>query len=133
MRVALAAALFVRPSILLLDEPTNHLDLEAVIWLEEYIRTELASHQILVCVSHDKHFLNEVRYVTFLQLATFLCIHNPDPVSLLMLSSQHAYLCCDASHKWTRDLEPQICTDIVHFYRSKLKCYKGDFFTFEKV
>jgi len=60
MRVALSAALFVRPSILLLDEPTNHLDLEAVIWLEHYMHTELASHQILVVVSHDKHFLNEV-------------------------------------------------------------------------
>jgi len=38
MRIALARALFVSPSMLLLDEPTNHLDLEACIWLEEYLK-----------------------------------------------------------------------------------------------
>jgi ATPase subunit of ABC transporter with duplicated ATPase domains len=36
MRIALARALFVSPTLLLLDEPTNHLDLEACVWLEEY-------------------------------------------------------------------------------------------------
>ncbi|KAG0326538.1 hypothetical protein BG000_001337, partial [Podila horticola] len=37
MRVALAKALFVKPTLLLLDEPTNHLDLEACVWLEDYL------------------------------------------------------------------------------------------------
>lgn len=57
MRVALARALFVKPSILLLDEPTNHLDLDACVWLEEELK---AYKRILVLVSHSQDFLNGV-------------------------------------------------------------------------
>lgn len=57
MRIALAKALFVRPSILLLDEPTNHLDLEACVWLEEYLKEY---HRILIMISHSQDFLNGV-------------------------------------------------------------------------
>lgn len=57
MRVALARALFVKPTLLLLDEPTNHLDLEACVWLEDYLA---AYDRCLVCVSHSQDFLNSV-------------------------------------------------------------------------
>ncbi|XP_065052590.1 ATP-binding cassette sub-family F member 2-like [Rhopilema esculentum] len=57
MRIALARALFVRPSILLLDEPTNHLDLDACVWLEEELKTY---KRILILVSHSQDFLNGV-------------------------------------------------------------------------
>lgn len=57
MRVALAEALFVRPTLLLLDEPTNHLDLGSVVWLEEYLATY---DKILIVNSHSQDFLNGV-------------------------------------------------------------------------
>lgn len=57
MRVALAKALFVRPSLLLLDDPTAHLDLEACVWLEEYMKKW---DNTLILVSHSMDFLNGV-------------------------------------------------------------------------
>jgi ATP-binding cassette subfamily F protein 3 len=57
MRVALAAALFIEPDVLMLDEPTNHLDLEAVLWLENYLK---GYEKTVLLVSHDRAFLNEV-------------------------------------------------------------------------
>lgn len=55
MRIALARALFLVPDLLILDEPTNHLDLNAVIWLEAYLKKW---KKTLIVVSHDRDFLN---------------------------------------------------------------------------
>jgi len=57
MRISLAQALFISPSLLLLDEPTNHLDLEACVWLEEYLKNY---KKTLLLVSHSQDFLNGV-------------------------------------------------------------------------
>ncbi|MDH5182624.1 MAG: ATP-binding cassette domain-containing protein [Gammaproteobacteria bacterium] len=57
MRLNLARALMCRSDILLLDEPTNHLDLDAVIWLQDWLRAYAGT---LLLISHDRDFLDEV-------------------------------------------------------------------------
>jgi len=55
MRLNLARALICRSDLLLLDEPTNHLDLDAVIWLEKWLKQYPGT---LMLISHDRDFLD---------------------------------------------------------------------------
>jgi ATP-binding cassette subfamily F protein 3 len=55
MRLNLAQALMCRSDLLLLDEPTNHLDLDAVIWLEDWLRNYQGT---LLMIAHDREFLD---------------------------------------------------------------------------
>src|SRR5208283_3220685 len=57
VRVLLAQALFGKPEALLLDEPTNYLDLESIHWLQDFLDKYVGT---LICISHDRHFLNSV-------------------------------------------------------------------------
>lgn len=56
MRLNLARALIAPSDLLLLDEPTNHLDLDAVIWLEQWLRQREGA---LILISHDREFLDK--------------------------------------------------------------------------
>ena len=57
VRLNLARALMCRSDLLLLDEPTNHLDLDAVIWLESWLKTY---NGMLLLISHDRDFLDAI-------------------------------------------------------------------------
>ena len=72
MRLNLAQALMCRSDLLLLDEPTNHLDLDAVLWLQEWLR---AYSGTVLLISHDRDFLD-------------LCV---DHIALLAEQRLHAY------------------------------------------
>jgi ATP-binding cassette subfamily F protein 3 len=57
MRLNLAQALMCKSDLLLLDEPTNHLDLDAIIWLEDWLKRYAGT---LIIISHDRDFLDGV-------------------------------------------------------------------------
>ena len=61
MRLQLARALMCPADLLLLDEPTNHLDLDALVWLESWLRRYTGT---LLMISHDREFLDAVTNVT---------------------------------------------------------------------
>lgn len=60
MRLNLAQALMCPSDLLLLDEPTNHLDLDAIIWLEDWLKRYAGT---LIIISHDRDFLDGVTNV----------------------------------------------------------------------
>ncbi|MFK8083551.1 MAG: ATP-binding cassette domain-containing protein [Granulosicoccus sp.] len=61
MRLNLAQALISPNELLMLDEPTNHLDLDAVLWLESWLRQREGT---LILISHDREFLDSVTNTT---------------------------------------------------------------------
>lgn len=56
-RLNIARLLLTSPDVLFLDEPTNHLDINAIVWLENYLRSYNGT---IILVSHDRYFLDQV-------------------------------------------------------------------------
>ena len=61
MRLQLARALMCPSDLLILDEPTNHLDLDALVWLEAWLKRYVGT---MIVISHDREFLDAVTDVT---------------------------------------------------------------------
>jgi len=79
-RVMLAKLLLNKPDILLLDEPTNHLDIQAIDWLERYIKEYKGA---AIIISHDRYFLdNTVSKIFYLEKST-LKIYNGNYTSFM--------------------------------------------------
>lgn len=72
-RAGLAKILVFEPDILLLDEPTNHLDLDAIKWLENYLKTYRGA---LIIISHDRKFLEKTTNKIFWLRAGSIKINN---------------------------------------------------------
>ena len=72
-RLSLAKLLLEKPDVLLLDEPTNHLDIEAINWLENFLREYNGA---VLTISHDRYFLNNVVSKIFLLENKNIKIYN---------------------------------------------------------
>ncbi len=73
-KIAFLKLLLSKPDILLLDEPTNHLDIEAISWLEDYLKNY---KKAFVVVSHDRMFLDNVANIVYeIEYGVTHCYHG---------------------------------------------------------
>ncbi|SDI95012.1 ABC-F family ATP-binding cassette domain-containing protein [Proteiniclasticum ruminis] len=84
-RVALAKLLLSNPDIILLDEPTNHLDLQAIEWLEEYLKSYKGT---LLIISHDRFFLDSITSHTFEMIRGEIYTYNAPYTKYLELKEK---------------------------------------------
>ena len=85
-RVALCKLLLRKPEILLLDEPTNHLDLDAIEWLEGYLKEVKGT---IIVISHDRFFLDAITNKTIELLGGTVQVYNGNYTAFIDLKEKN--------------------------------------------
>lgn len=112
-RVALCKLLLTKPDILLLDEPTNHLDLEAIEWLEDYLKSYKGS---IVIISHDRYFLDAITSTTLELINGHVNTYNGNYSKFLDLKEKNYEVQLKAYNLQQSEIKRQ--EDIIERYRS---------------
>jgi ATP-binding cassette subfamily F protein 3 len=112
-RVALCKLLLTKPEILLLDEPTNHLDLDAIEWLEEYLK---AYKGTIVLISHDRFFLDAITNSTLEMLNGKIYPYNGNYTKFIELKEKNYEVQLKAFKLQQSEIKRQ--EDIIEKYRS---------------
>jgi len=112
-RVALCKLLLTKPDILLLDEPTNHLDLDAVEWLEDYLKNYKGT---IIIISHDRFFLDAVTEKTLELISGKIVTYNGSYTSFIDLKKKNYEIQMKAFHLQQSEFKRQ--EDIIERYRS---------------
>ena len=112
-RVALCKLLLIKPDILLLDEPTNHLDLEAIEWLEEYLKSYKGT---IILISHDRYFLDSITNKTLELVLGKVSMYNGNYSSFVELKKKNYEVLLKAYNVQKSDIKRQ--EDIIERYRS---------------
>lgn len=112
-RVALCKLLLTNPEVLLLDEPTNHLDLDAIEWLEGYLKEYKGT---IVIISHDRFFLDSITSRTFEMINGHINCYNGNYSAFIDLKKKEFEVQLKAYTMQQDEIKRQ--EDIIEKYRS---------------
>jgi ATP-binding cassette subfamily F protein 3 len=112
-RVALCKLLLTKPDILLLDEPTNHLDLNAIEWLEDYLKNYKGT---VILISHDRYFLDAVTSSTIELINGHVNYYNGNYTKYLELKKKNYEIQLKAYNIQQMEIKRQ--EQIIQKYRS---------------
>ncbi|MBW9155444.1 ribosomal protection-like ABC-F family protein [Clostridium tagluense] len=112
-RVALCKLLLKNPDVLLLDEPTNHLDLDAIEWLEDYLKSYKGT---MFIISHDRFFLDAISNKTFELLNGHVDCYNGNYTTFIDLKKKNYDIQLKAYNLQQSEIKRQ--EDIITKYRS---------------
>jgi ATP-binding cassette, subfamily F, member 3 len=112
-RVALCKLLLTNPEILLLDEPTNHLDLDAIEWLEEYLKGYKGT---VIIISHDRFFLDSITNKTLELINGHINTYNGNYTAFVELKNKNYEVQLKAYNLQQSEIKRQ--EDIIDRYRS---------------